>query len=44
MTKQLTEEQKLVAVMAAIICTQTGGNTEGKAVESARSIIKIVRK
>ena len=39
----LTEEQKLIAIMAAIILTQTAKDTEGKADESARSIHKLVR-
>ncbi len=41
---KLTEEQKLVAIMAAIIRVQTGKDTEGVAVESARSILQLVRK
>ena len=41
---KLTEEQKLVAIMAAIIRVQTGKDTEGDAVKSARSILDLVRK
>src|SRR4051812_36342930 len=39
-----SEEQKLVAIMAAIIRTQTGKDSEGAAVEFARNILQIVRK
>ena len=41
---KLTEEQKLVAIMAAIIRTQTGKDSEGVAVELARNILQLVRK
>ena len=41
---KLTEEQKLIAIMAAIIRTQTGEDTEGNAVQIARSILQLVSK
>jgi hypothetical protein len=41
--KKLTEERKLLAIMAAVIRVQTGKDTEGDAVKSARNILQLVR-